>query len=122
MEITESMVYWITRLDGIRAYCIALAVVSALIAVLPPVIYVIGCVSGDEKKVWSKLKRPHTILITLVFLVFSATPVFVPTTKEMCAIKIIPVVAQNEDIQEIPPKIAELANEWIEELKPDTKQ
>lgn len=41
-----------------------------------------------------------------------------PSTKEMCAIKVIPVIANNEGVQELPNKVVELANEWMEELKP----
>ena len=37
----------------------------------------------------------------------------------MCAIKAIPVIVNNEQVQELPNKVVELANEWIDELKPN---
>lgn len=43
---------------------------------------------------------------------------FIPTTKEYCAIKVIPAIANNQQVQELPNKVIELANEWMEELKP----
>ena len=42
----------------------------------------------------------------------------VPTTKQMAAIIIVPKVVNNEQVQEIPNKILDLATEWLEELKP----
>ena len=56
------------------------------------------------------------ILFTLI-----SPLIFIPTTKEMCAIKIIPRVVNNEKVQELPEKFVELANEWVEELKPKQK-
>ena len=43
---------------------------------------------------------------------------FVPTTKEMCAIKLVPMIANDEQVQELPNKVVDLANEWLDELKP----
>lgn len=44
----------------------------------------------------------------------------VPTTKELCAIMVVPVIANNEKVQDIGTKFYELATEWLEELKPNT--
>lgn len=42
-----------------------------------------------------------------------------PTTKEMCVIKAIPMLVNNDEVQEIPEKVLELATEWLDELKPN---
>lgn len=36
---------------------------------------------------------------------------FTPGTKEMCAIKVIPMIVNNEQVQGLPNKVIELANE-----------
>ena len=107
MEITESTIYWITRLDSVRW-------IPALIA-LP--ILIKGCfvwLSGEYP--WSNLLR--STAYWFAFMLFAISVMFIPTTKEMCAILIIPQVAKNEDMKEIPSEITNLAREWIEELKP----
>ena len=107
MEITENMVYWITRLDSIRW-------IPVLVA-LP--VLVKGCV------LWFSGETPRTNLVRamiywFVFMLFAISVMFIPTTKQMCAIKIIPIIAKNEDMKEIPGEITKLAREWIEELSP----
>ncbi len=120
MEITESMIYWITRLDYIK---IAVGVLLGVIVVLFFVLFAFGGINaidgyGADDKIRGKklFKKSFWLLIPIFLLILPL--VFVPTTKEMCAIKIIPIVANNEDVQELPNKIVELANEWVEELKP----
>jgi len=55
----------------------------------------------------------------LVSFVLILGAILIPSTKEMCAIKAIPMIVNNEQVQELPNKVVELANEWIEELKPN---
>lgn len=46
----------------------------------------------------------------------------VPTKVEMAAIIVVPLVANNKEIQKIPTNVAELANEWIKTLRPKEVQ
>ena len=112
--ITESMVYWITRLDYFQEGAITIGVV--LMALYVIAMFIGGCIWSEDNN-----KRPFccifpTFLIPLILLVGS---MFIPNTKEMCAIKVIPKIVNNEQAQELPEKIVNLANEWIEELRPD---
>lgn len=109
MEITESMVYWITRLDGIKGLLCGGMVLSAIVAV----IVIMGLLFEDIEHV-KTLVWP-----VLVFIILGVTTVFVPTTKQMCAIKVIPIIANNDGVQELPDKVVDLANEWLDELKPN---
>ncbi|MBP5784489.1 MAG: hypothetical protein J6W16_02760 [Methanobrevibacter sp.] len=45
---------------------------------------------------------------------------FIPTTKEMAAIYIIPKIMNNENLNNIGNEMLNLANEWIKELHPKT--
>ena len=120
--ITESQVYWITRLDSIRD----IAVPVTVFGMLGIVVFVIAMVMkkmaiidkdtevADRATVICRLLWPVLISTTISLLILG----FLPTTKEMCAIKIIPRIINNEKVQELPNKVVELANEWMEELKP----
>ena len=120
MEITESMIYWITRLDGINrvltGIAIALGCIACICILAAVVIGTDACSSEDRKMVKQLIKGCSVSLI--LCLISTIGIVFTPTTKEMYAIKVIPVLANNDGVREIPGDIAELANEWIEELRP----
>jgi hypothetical protein len=50
------------------------------------------------------------------------TAVFTPSTKQMCAIMVIPAISNaalsNEKLNELPNNIIDLANDWLKELSP----
>lgn len=123
--ITEWEVYWITRCDGIEIFLgitacfVGVAYAVLLGATLFHAIFQNASDFDDDDKVrYKSLKHYSKILLIPCFLYISAA-ILMPDTKEMCAIKVIPLVVNQEDIQEIPANIADLANEWIEELKPN---
>ena len=119
MEITESTIYWITRLDDLKQVS-ALMFLFAIITTLV-LGFITGCVhsdyEGDERKRYKKLLA-RLYFIPIVLFIFASTHPFIPTTKEMCAIKVLPLVMNDDTVQEIPSDIAELAHKWLEELKP----
>ena len=125
--ITESMVYWITRLDSIQTtfHGITLGILILSLCWLA-ISIIMFCLMAeyqddDKEKVMAKknikVSAPIFVLAILLFL----SSAFIPTTKEYCAIKLVPMIAQNEDVQELPAKVVDLANEWIDELKPEKK-
>lgn len=121
--ITETEMYWLTRMTSIQTGVFA---IGLLVIVLSLIATAIGtcawCDSyGDNKKRGRKavmLATPGWVL-GIVFLFGS---IFIPSTKEMCAIKAIPMIANNEQVQKLPNKVIELANDWINELKPKTQE
>ena len=124
--ITESEIYWITRMDYIQT---ALFVLGGIITGLAGISFVVSAICcarnvihGDDDAKRMMVVSKKTLLTSIVCgLVFGSillSACFVPSTKEMCAIKIIPKIVNNEEVQELPNKVVELANEWLEELKP----
>lgn len=55
--------------------------------------------------------------VSLVFLFFNLGWL-IPTTKEMVAILVVPKIANNEKIQQLPDNLLNLVNDWIKELEP----
>lgn len=114
--ITGTEMYWLTRLTSLKN---GVAGIGAGVMILFGVICLVGLLSwlleeSSYGRKWLKIAIPIFILGGII--TFSS--VFVPTTKEMCAIKAIPMIVNNNQVQELPNKVVELANEWIEELKP----
>ena len=110
MEITESTIYWITRLDGLR---IAVGVFLAALFLFGAIWLIVSFADNELDTI---KKHRWKLLVPIIFL--TGLLVFIPTTKEMCAIKVIPLVVNDETVREIPKDIADLAHEWLDELRP----
>lgn len=111
--ITENSIYWITRLDYFCNFCWAMGILLVIFATFGVIVGFINWFEEEDKR-GLKLFLPALFLSLLI--VFGS--LFIPTTKEMCAIKIIPKITNSEKVQELPNKVVDLAEEWIEELKP----
>ena len=118
--ITESTIYWITRLDelkgGVEGFGIALVI-----------IFVVALIFSCLARFADEIERATKFVITFSILSFLSglflfSSALIPTTKEMCAIKIVPLIANDEQVQELPSKFVDLANEWFEELKPNKSE
>lgn len=105
--ITTTQMYWLVILDNI-------ALVSAVLAVVGGVSFLFTAVGAavDELPRWT------TILSACVSLVALTSLVFVPSTKQMAAIIVVPKLANSEKVQTVGNQLYDLAVEWMEELRP----
>ena len=119
--ITESEIYWITRLDGIKSSCEVVAVLLALFCSILAGMLIIAIIDEGNEQIRKRCKIALLAMLPLWLLGpgLGISSVFVPTTKEMCAIKILPVIAKDEDVQALPKEFVGLARSWMEELKPE---
>ena len=110
--ISPWTVYLISRLDPISAACTWISIVCLSSCAL---YLMFGFLDNGE------VPRVHRGLWALI--VFAGLGcMFIPTTKEACAIYLIPKIANNESVQEIGIDIKTLAREWLEELRPAGKK
>ncbi len=117
--ITPMQLYWMTRLDAINSFLTVCAIAFAISAIvimlfIPPMF-----IEGDSasKSIGRALCKWLALPVVLVFLL-SAVNSFIPTTKEMAAIVVIPRVANSESVQQLGKGIVDLANQWLVELAP----
>ena len=59
------------------------------------------------------------VFFLLLFFSSIAICVFVPTTREMAAIYVVPKIANSETVKDLGEGIVTLAREWIQELRPN---
>jgi hypothetical protein len=114
MTITPFQMYWLTRLDGFIGLITFLLVIG-VIGLLSGLLWLGDFPNGDtiHRQSW-RLIKPSIIVI--LFGVVGL--VFVPDTKSMVAILIIPKLVNNQKVQEIPNKLLTLAEECMDELRP----
>lgn len=81
------------------------------------VLFFLGAAIGGDILDSNKLLQTYKKFTIFIAIMWAVT-CLVPSQKEIAAIYIIPKVINNEDISKLPSNLAELANEWIKELKP----
>ena len=128
--------YWLTRLDSVNSFFCGigdLAVVITIIAmIVSTVCYTVRQANSryhSEDSPDSDYLCANSVLkiffpvgcftACLAFLAFTVC-VFIPTTKEMAAIKVVPVLAgpeSAEKIQKLSSDILDAAREWMDEVK-----
>lgn len=91
--ITEGMIYWATRLDGIVAVCTAVAILSGMAALL-------AVMFGHMEEEHVAFRWATVAIVVMV--VAACIAIFTPTTKQYAAIKIIPAIANQAEMGKIP--------------------
>ena len=130
--MTESTIYWITRLDKIHEFCdkfgeIALffTIIGAITAFITICYKAVSESEGliNESKAASKFCKifckvwiPALCIATMCSLVKT----FTPTTKEMVAIKVIPQIASTNNIEKIKgigQDILGITADWLADIR-----
>ena len=136
MNITPSMIYWLTRLDefgillGIVFVCIVIVSLSNVIGGF----IAMDAASTDqlynhpdrleEDKYNIKVRFGRAIKCAMVALLICVVNSFIPSTKQAAAIIVIPKIANSEVVAEMGDTAKELvglAKAWLVELKPQPK-
>lgn len=120
--ITPWNIYWITRLDeisvavGILAAVPFVGIIIALIGLLNASIE-LGIERDAKDRVVKRIKQVMICGTVLGFL--TLLNAFIPSTKQMAAIVVIPKIANSETVCELGQGVKELALDWLKELKPN---
>lgn len=114
--VTTAQMYWLTRLDAIETLSIVMATLGLVVTVIATILYAC-CFSemeeGERRVVKNILRVSATALAIGI-----AIGVFVPNTKDMAAIMVVPRIANSESLTGMADGIKTLATEWLEELRP----
>jgi hypothetical protein len=116
-------IYLLLKLDSLVAVFILPTIVLGLVCVAFVVLLVASTIDELEeiqKKCCKILK-----CFLPVFFIFLTLAVVTPTTKQMCAIYLIPKIANNEQIQNIGDKSLTLVEkkfeEWVNDITKTSK-
>lgn len=123
--ITTSQMYWLTRMDIVNEVCSCILLILIL---LVPFFAFVGYMiadsfSSDSRCAYVSWLKKYVILLWLFALMISTSVIiFMPTTKEMAAILIVPKIANSEKVQTVGNKLYDLAVEWMDNLKPNNEK
>lgn len=116
MTITPMTIYWITRLDEVKSF-----LGSAALFMLMTGGFTAFVLAMTFEEMGLKEYPKMILFVPAVGILAAIMNLFVPTQKEMAAIYVIPMVVNNQKVQEIPGKLLRLADEWMNELRPKEK-
>lgn len=136
-------VYWVLTLDSIIGFLIPGAILCIFGGIAGYVLWVVGKTrepqwSWDKKGdgtpsvsyqtdserivTWGKILKGYCPVLAVVFMFIA---IFLPSTKQAAIIYVLPKIANNEQVQQIPQKLLDVANkqldEWIGDFKKEKK-
>ena len=130
--MTESMIYWITRLDGIRGLCFGIQTFAVLFTILGIIAAIVATSisvaseedgSDDDARIANgicKIACKIWIPAFCIAMACSLVRTFTPTTKEMIAIKVIPQIASVnnvEKIKDISKDMLDITADWLKDMR-----
>lgn len=110
--ITPMQMYWLLKLDDIRAFCAFLVGFAILAIVVSLTAY-----RDDEDE---KVKKTATAGFALGLFslgLFGGALTFLPSTKQMAAIYVVPAIVNNEKTQQIGGKTLDISNQLLDLTK-----
>lgn len=116
------LIYWITRLDSIES------VLSVTLGVLIVAVLILGTImcmiEYDNDEIPAFIKKVFKVSLIIIAITVPLC-IFIPSTKEICAIYLIPKVVNNEEVKKIPDNLLKLLNAkceaWINDQLEDKK-
>ena len=102
--MTELDVYWILKLDSIRALLIGLGIILFWICIMFRTFY------ENMRKSWCIFGMSFGVILFI-------TGVMVPTTKEICAIKVMPKVVNSPEFATIKKDLGEVYTLGMDYIK-----
>ena len=114
--ITPSTIYWLTRCDAIKDLAAGLLQISLLLGTIGLIGFAASEMSGGEMANPFGRRFYKTVIAVLSATLLAIT--FLPTTKEMAAIIVVPRIANSESVQQLGAGIVSLAQDWMRDLAP----
>lgn len=119
MTITPATLYWITRLDGINCLCAIVAVFSTLAFVIGVIMWIANLDYNDDYSEAGKKIAKVTGIVSALALTIG---LFVPTSKEMAMIYVVPHITESQVIKQDIPEVYDLGVKALKDwLKKENK-
>lgn len=112
--MTPTELYWLTRCDNIIAVCTIILAIAIIAAVVTTFILTAGMLDTDKQEIACRKARIISIIAIIICMLAC---MFMPTTKECIAIKVIPQIATTENCEKlktINSQLLDSAIKWLE--------
>lgn len=123
MEISPWLIYWLMQLDSICKFVDIVAFFGALILFLTTAVR-IGWKTEDCYGAYKKLYEittPYYKIISVIVPIFILVNIFIPNTKTVAAMLVVPPIVKNEQMQQLPEELLTFVRSIIKEHVYDNK-
>lgn len=107
--ITHFQMYLIVKATGVSE---ALVFIGLLLAIFGSVA-TMACWADEKFEVAKRI-----VAVAIAGAVMFAVGGLIPNTQQIAAIYLIPKIVNNERVQDLPNKLIDLGEQWVDELKP----
>ena len=126
--ITESTIYWVTRMDELKAlfktsagFCLVIGILLTAVMVIVRV----GAASGEKDSI--ELLKNRLLMwvgpaLLSAALLFGLCGSLTPSTRDYCLIKAIPAVVNSEDVSQKARDASELIDLFMARAKEELKR
>lgn len=109
--ITPMQMYWLLKLDDIIGGCVIICVSLMTCALISFIIFgYANDVRNEKVKTYASISF---ILAIMGIIFFGAVKVFLPSTKQMAAIYVVPAIVNNERVQNIGSKTLDISEDLL---------
>ena len=128
MTISTSLMYWFTRLDIINIMCGIVTFLGFFIIGIATIIYCVASADtySDEAPIVTKLCKRFVKILIVPWIVALLGVIFVPTSKEMAMIYVVPHIAESQVIKQDVPELYDLGinalKDWLKKEQPKGEQ
>lgn len=112
--MTPTELYWLTRCDSIITMLALILAIAIITAVVTTLILTLGML---DTKMQETACRKARIVSVIAMAICMLACVFIPSTKECIAIKVIPQIATSENCEKlktINSQLLDSAIKWLE--------
>lgn len=123
MNVTPSMLYWLTRLDNINATFCTLAFLGGLAFVFSAFFYIMTKCDDACDEMSKKVASTAFKIIAPLWLLGVVGAIFTPTSKEMAMIYVVPHIAESQVIKQDIPELYDMGvaalKDWLKSEQKD---
>ena len=123
MTITPTMMYWFTRLDGLHTFFCVGTFFTTIAFIFILGFFIASKFDDSCEEPIKKLMSSLFKIITPVWLLFLSGVLFVPTTKEMAMIYVVPQLTESQVVKQDIPELYDLGvnalKEWLKKDETD---
>lgn len=118
MTITPATMYWLTRLDSINGLCCFILFACVVGVCITAIQWGVNEPIDEEQELYKKWFKRETIIAIICSLVLT----FLPSSKEMAMIYVVPHLAESQVVKQDIPEVYELGVKALKDwLNKETK-
>lgn len=124
MTLSYSLMYWFTRLDGLNTLFTIITLFAGIALLFLTVFYIIASYDKDDPDAptYQKMFKKFINILILPWTISLLGLLFVPSSKEMAMIYVVPHISESQVIKQDVPELYDIGinalKDWLKKEQP----